>query len=938
MSNKKHARLSVKKSKKVKLSEKELITKRESNEITPEEFIRNLKGDLKVYWSIIHRVLRRQRTIRNIELLPFAKQLGAIGGKRVEKLNTIRGILAKFVEWEVLTKFKPATYSVYLCNLSDFYQPEELSKIISDKETNLITKRLNGKPVPFKTLAKEFEKIIGCNLLATLLSFYIDKGVLEETKSGFRISTIGQEFGSDPTSIQTLDTIALENQLALKKKEEAAKFRFATLSDISDAQKKDLENKEVPVIEFPHKKVLRISTLGEILYGNQFSDNAFVEAWLKLQKESGFKPDVTLVTGLVQGTFLGYRVDKVRTLTVERFLNEIGPQYSAADLLLKQLEGITQGRVFYQQGDDDWDLAKNYALIARAAEKGVAQHGVSNLSPEATRYLINIHFYRKLFIQWEIIQRYMYLIGRSLKNVQEVSEETEGEVEKNEYRLIVEILKAQEAKLPYPEEYKKVVNVNALNTAQIGKRHVTPDPLILKIGGFTIQSVHNTSFSDITQYMDSLMIPEMNIRARQVLGETTPNIFIDFHQERFYLARVSDSLVMNLPGCQNTTLANRWKSKTFFSKVLSSKAHRQLTFRKEPITPGITNFEVHEDGRIKMTILNRKILEVIEAAKGSKEVVDTVSYVSDLQFGSITARPEFAIRYMDYSLYERQANHMINNGDLLHTFVYPNHGPENRPDRLISVDSQERFLVSVMAPIIVDAPALRKWIGQMGNHEWNVWSGGLTGQNNLKCIELYLKGYFEALQKRGLLDRSIDVSLVSRIRFMNSGNPTGDHLNHPYSTICVPSGYKIGVQHMWQAGGGRTPVEQMIRWVKKMAHGAADLHVLFGGHWHSLWMSMVYNILMVQVPASAGISGFELQRGLISQVMFVLAEFSNKRGITIEIIPWQFLANYKCQSPFYKGKDKELELPKPGSIEYKHGRHSALIEQMIDDITQYVEV
>jgi hypothetical protein len=92
------------------------------------------------------------------------------------------------------------------------------------------------------------------------------------------------------------------------------------------------------------------------------------------------------------------------------------------------------------------------------------------------------------------------------------------------------------------------------------------------------------------------------------------------------------------------------------------------------------------------------------------------------------------------------------------------------------------------------------------------------------------------------------------------------------------------------------------------------------------------------MAASAGQSGYELHRGLMSTVMFTLVEFDNREGVTVEFVPWEFLQDYKMQSPFYKGKDELLRRPKPGTVDYKHGKMSPFIESTIDDLTKYIEV
>ena len=52
----------------------------------------------------------------------------------------------------------------------------------------------------------------------------------------------------------------------------------------------------------------------------------------------------------------------------------------------------------------------------------------------------------------------------------------------HEYFLLLRIKVAVRNNIPYPEKYKKVVNVKAFFESQIGQRIVTPDSLVLKIG------------------------------------------------------------------------------------------------------------------------------------------------------------------------------------------------------------------------------------------------------------------------------------------------------------------------------------------------------------------------------------------------------------------------------------------------------------------------
>ncbi|MEX2052598.1 MAG: hypothetical protein WD898_00005 [Candidatus Paceibacterota bacterium] len=123
-----------------------------------------------------------------------------------------------------------------------------------------------------------------------------------------------------------------------------------------------------------------------------------------------------------------------------------------------------------------------------------------------------------------------------------------------------------------------------------------------------------------------------------------------------------------------------------------------------------------------------------------------------------------------------------------------------------------------------------------------------------------------------------------------------------------------------------------------MARAGRALDILIGGDKHSVWMTQLGDKQIVQAAAAASQSGYELARGLMSTVMFTLIEFSNREGITIEFVPWEFLMNYKLQAPAYKGLEKDLRRPERGTRDYRLGRMAPYIENMIDEQTQYLEV
>ncbi|MEK7465462.1 MAG: hypothetical protein AAB631_01655 [Patescibacteria group bacterium] len=870
-------------------------------------------------------ILRKERKIRHRNAYFVFKELSK---------EAVRGILQKLVEREYLTAISDLEEDClwYFVNNEDFYTSEELYELIPEKEKNRVLDLLKNskQPLGLGQLATALA-ISGEQFLQTFLSFFVGRGLFDITAKGYRLSSFGQEFGVDSQSILTLKAVVLENQLELKK--ETQNGHVHSLRDVEEALTRDHKEKQVEPVDVSHDlrgDSFKLLFLAEILYGNQNTDQRFIR-WALEQS----KPDIAIATGLVQGTFTGYRVDKQRVLANEGGLDKISGQFDAAGLLLKRLADITSKRVFVVQGDDDWDLAKNYAHLAQLSEGKVWNYGVAthSLTAELKRRLNIIEFYKKLKIQWERILQYQYRIGRSLLNKNEVSEKIG--VSKSEYRLIMEILVAERNHFPYPEHYKKVVDIAAL-FGKAEKRVVTPDALALNIGSYEIQLVHNTQFSDITQYVDPAYTVERIMRHFGARGDKMPWMLLDAQQEFLYLMYVQGHWVGCLPGLQDATLAAKYRKKTFSTRVLSSKSHRQNTFRKSPASPGVPEFEIFKDGRVRMRFLNNSIREVIESQRKEPHVKETVAILQDLQHGSITMQPEYEMKYMDYALYTRKATRLYENGDILQGFIYPAFVAENRPSRLVSVDSQQRFTLEIQMPLIVGAPYLRDFAAWMGNHEWNIWTNALTGQNALHFLEVALQWWMRAKGKGTTLERAMT---VSRIRFAKTPNPHGgDIINHPYFSTEI-AGFKLAITHMWLPhGGGRTPVDQQRRWLANMADAAGDIHVMIGGDKHSTYLAQEYDKLLFQLPASASQSGYELARGLMSTVMYTLVEFDNRNGVTLEFIPWQFLEKYKCISPFLKGKDDELKRPAEGTPEYEQGKMSPYVEGVIDRLTRYMKV
>jgi len=909
---------------------KERIKLLEEGRITPQEFLSHLSSKLKTYWDVIFHLLEEHRLIRNTLLVEHLHLKGKFS--RYQKLNISRGILGKFSEWGLLAPIKFDEYNVYFCALPGFYSVEELMKLVPQELQRNILKVFDNKTLKAEELSGTFQ--MNRMFLEEILDAFVQNKILEKSKKGYHLAAALREMGVSLESIKALGLIQAQNIYLQEEEKRAAGHTPANLKEIEESVRKDLEHKLIkPLILNVKEDPLKIAFIGEVRLGQQYADIELLN-WAMKQIRSK-NPHLIIVSDLVQGDFRGIQVERLRSLTRTGFLSRIEVQHKAANLVLNELETIAKNKVIYQLSDDDWQVAVSRAIIALTQYRGIRRSGLSSLLPEEVKRLSGADYYRFMKIQWEIVQPYMYRIGRSLLNADEV-EEIIGD-HHSEILLITFILLFEQFKQPIPEKYKKIVDIEALHADKAGsKRMVTPDPLIVELpefGNRYIQAVHNIAFSDITQYYDSLLIPERIERHLQLRGEKRPFLLVDFHQERFFGAKINDTYVFNLPGCQNPVLGAANRIKTFHSKVLGDKAHRQNTFRKEPVTPAIPYFEIFKDGRIRFKLWTRRVKEIIEANNGKPEVKETTAHFQDLQLGSITMRPEWVIKAHDYALWTRAATHVDYNGDIIQGFHYPQFPSENRPKRLVSVKSQKSFTESLILPFY-PAPNVKVVDIRLGNHEWKIWGSDITGQNNLEFLEIALRNKLTALGEK------VEVAMWSRIRMVNSSQPGGATLNWPYTARKLDSGFKYGIQHIWYPkGGGRTPIHTQITWAVNMAGSARDLDVMIGGDRHSFWTALIDDKLMLQLPGLLDQSGFEMARGLMPQSLFCLVEFSTKEGITVELIPIEFLEKYQCISPRYKNLNEVLKRPEPGTREYRFGLDSPYIHQLEEEIDSiYSEV
>lgn len=912
------------------MNEKEKIKARETKTITAEEFANNLSGKLKLQWDALSSYLGKNRKIRNQEaanILPSKSK-----DVNVRK-NYARGVLSKFVEWEILSAFgmidqkEGETHIEYFCNLPGFYEPKEAEGLMSTDKKIIILQAFEEETLTLYELSQKVG--MSESLLQEIMDVYVESGIaVKKGKEKYRLSRAMIQMGVSEESIQALSLFDAQKLLREKKEEAALKDLPETLEgclDLMAEAREKITIKPTPIkIEGDH---LDISFIGNVRFGNFFIDDKFVKKAVCFLEER-IKPNIIVAGGsLVQGDFDGYQSDRKRENIPDVGLNRMGAQIQVYEKLIKRLEGAATDQVFCQLGIEEWKIALQKAIRVVADYSGITLSGLGTYAIEKVKRLYGDDVMNYLIMQGEIVVPYMYRIGRDLLKADKVTELI-GDPH-DEILLIIFILLFREFNKPIPDKYNKVVNFDALDgDLKDSKRKVTPDNLLFQLpkqfNNRTVQIITNSSFSDITQLLDPIRTLEENLKDLQSQNVKVSDFVFDFNAEKFMATVLNGgTFVCGLPGCHNVEILANHMINSAHSRIFNARSHRQITVRREITKPGIFNVEILQDGRMRFQYVNNRIFDIIEANQNQPELIEKLCYVSDIQIGSITAREEWFIKFLDYALHVWGATYLLINGDLIHGYHYPRFASENRPICLVSVDAQKYFTREILRPLF-PAPYLKCIDIVLGNHDADIWGADITGRNDLEFLQMFL----EELHRH--LDKQVEVVNWSRIRHMGSPNFDGDPLNVPFGwRENLAGGYSYGAQHTWfPKGGGRTPLDKQKRWLKNMGNAARGMDILFGGHNHIFYTGDLNQKLMFQCPGILGGSGFEFARGLMPHSIACLFTFSNKTGITVEFIPMIWLEKYNCVSEYYASKNKDLRRfspLNPNDRRYIHGESAPYI-------------
>ena len=894
--------------------------------------------------------LKRHKKIRNIEAAPLLK---------VSKNNS-RGILAKLTEISMLVAVigdeNDPKVIWYYSNEARFYRPKQLFELLPPIEVDRITDHIKEEPRTIEDLSRlvygDPSGKHGRNFMATLLEHYIKKGAIELKKDAYQRTAVSEHFGLSVAELPFLDAVALENRAFASEVQRGAKLKTPT--DLIRVVEQDRAAKSVkpiditPLLKDPNHWAIGFSAEQRIGDQNFDARNAF--AFLNREVPGYGKFSALVFSDLLAGGFNIRGTQQKLTLT--EGIERTAKQFAGAGIFLTEAERHVAGPVFVVAGARDERINDDDVALALLASRRSSRFGVDHrgFSYEKNRRFNIAQAVKLLKYQSEEVWKYQCLIGRGLLDEDEV-EKLIGE-RVHEYFLLLRIKVAVRNNIPYPEKYEKVVNVKAFFESQIGQRIVTPDSLILKIGDEeTIQVVAGGSnFTSITQYQRPDAVLEAMVSRLGALGITPPRFIIDPQQEFFQAHVEQGTWFVSLGGNSDPDLQSRFRMRQVNSRPLDSPARRQIRVRKVAPRPSNVAIEHMPDGRIRWHFHNKTIEAFLQAEARRPEETNVIAILTDEQLGSLTGESELSMKYLDWAGQDGgglPSTELWHIGDALQgRTIYRKYIQENKGLRILDIDGQQHLYAATRFPLIKQAPQIRRVRAVPGNHEYDNIGAQLDGVSYLRFFETELNAWIEAQLAAGKQPVLQDVRVADRDRWQRTTNPEKDMFMAPFvfekyfGDVDEPGGIGLAMMHTWALrhrakGVSGPPIYEQRAWGRKMGPAASHINVSIGGDKHCLWLGEENDRIMIQCAPGASQSGLEVQLGLMSQVAFQRLIISNRYGIIFEVVPWKMLMDYRCQSPFLKGKDKDLERPRPGTRDYDLGRFSPLVESLIDETIIY---
>ena len=650
--------------------------------------------------------------------------------------------------------------------------------------------------------------------------------------------------------------------------------------------------------------------MSELLIGHQDAAVDFFQDTITRVRAlpDEMKPDVVVVSGLPQGAFKIW--EKSRRATLMPGLTTMDEQFARSREAIDALREIGVP-VIYNMSNDDLRIAREYTIeVFRNMQKLAKGAGmdVSTVDRMQRHPQWNTH------MQFQVSTVFPYCLhaGRSLHSAEEMRERTGGEVEVEEYFLLFDAERRAASGQELTGEQRKWLDLKALR----GEDFLVTDDVNLHLQtvgqDYNVAVRHFLGFSPQPMYQDHMRVPLDTMGQLAANGEA-PDMLVTQHNLEAVGVAADASWVVSTGGLIRAMDAfDRRGSRATAQDV----SRRQIATRRRVASPTATIHELDDNGIHRVTIFN----EALNDKADSLPERMTIAEFCDLQTGSITARPDLFVKYMDYvrtrQLGER-AVALFGGGDFMHGRNYPHFPAESQSTGLMAMDSQEAFNRRMFEGIFrnmsrSEMEALQRVVLEIGNHEWN---SGTIKWHGYSYVT-YLRDFF---QYKFALAGFTEAEIAERVKFHDAVRTPKGEIAQAYTGIEYLGDFGVLIQHYLQERGGKgsggsQPVYQAHSMTTGLGGLMRNIDILMAGHWHHPQWAMNGDKLALVGGSMAGLSGYELMRGYRPTVAGTLIHLGGGQPMQLEFVPEEALHRHEITTGDYAPE----ALRKAG---YKDDRH-----------------
>lgn len=656
----------------------------------------------------------------------------------------------------------------------------------------------------------------------------------------------------------------------------------------------EADDQPIDVVEVEtHRPSANILYMSELLIGHKDSAVDFFETTIDRIKSlpEEMKPDIAMLTGLVQGDFR--HLEKARRATLVPGLTNMDAQFKYARQMIEKVQEIDRP-IIYNLSNDDRRVAEENTYDRFRAMEGLAKSQLGTGWAKQDRMRQHPQWNTHYQFQLEEVVPYCLRSGRTLYLAEEMSQRTNGAIAIDEYFVLFNAKTALEAKEKLPPEqdaWLKQVRAEQL------KDLIVVDDVNLHIKTdskeYTDWVRHYMGLSATSMPQNHMATPLAAVAQRAANGLPTPDMLVTQHyQEEVGVFNGSGSVVstgglidagrfFNAPG-------RRTDAKGDISRRLA-------TTRRRVPSPAATMHERTDDGRHIITVMNNALYE----KSYSLDERMTIAELCDFQTGSITARPDLLTKYLDYirtRVMGERSTALFFGGDMMHGRNYPHFSSESQMTGLMAMDSQEDFNTALFRGAFSDISpeelkALERVLVQPGNHEWN--SGTLKWHGY--SFTTYMRELFGRMYARaGYTDEEI----AARVKSHEATITKKGEYTSGYTGIEYFGDMGVLIQHYLlerggKGSGGGPPIYQTDGFVTGGGDLMKNVDVFMAGHWHHPQYGVFGDKLGIVGGSMAGLSDYELKRGYNPTPAGTLLHIGGGMPPQVEIVSEQALHSHK---------------------------------------------